>query len=190
LTLVGATPLAAWFLLGQLRERNGADYIFRVPEMNRSLEVVLGIVVLAVAGGAAGVLWRDRDWLIRGGWWRVYVRLLVAGVAVAAGARIVTAASGGANIGGGFILFFGPVPVLYLLERAVQEATHLRSPETPPGWRPSAFEWLVTGGGGIALKAIAVLCTAFLAVVLVPTPALIAVGVVVASAWLIRCIGD
>ncbi len=142
LAVVGAAPLAVWFLVGQLREGNGGDYIFRVPDMNRTAEVALGLFAAAVVASAAARLVGERDWLIHAGWWRVYVRLLAAGILLALGARVVTAASVGANIGGGFVLYFGPLPVLYLLERARYEARLLRSPDGAVGWTPSAFEWL------------------------------------------------
>ena len=110
--------------------------------MNRTVELGLGLVAAAVAVSAAVRLVGERDWLVPAGWWRVYLRLLLAGLALAMGARVVTAASSGANIGGGLVLYLGPLPVLYLIERARYEARRLRSPDGAVGWTPSAFEWL------------------------------------------------
>lgn len=187
LTVVGAASLAAWFLIGQLSEGSGSDYIFRIPTTNRTVEIVVGLTALSAAVWAGIRLSEQgRDWLIGGGWWRVYARLLAAGLLTAIGLRLVTAASSGANIGGGMVMFLGPLPVLYLLTRARDEATLLGSPDAPPGWRPSAVEWLAMGGGGVALKTFTLLCAGFLAVVLVPTPALIAIGAGAAVAWLVR----
>ncbi len=142
LALVGAAPFAVWFLVGQIREWNGIDYIFRVTQLSRTVELALGSVSLGVVAIAAVAMWHTRDRL-SGGWWRVYVRLLVSGVLLALGARVVTAASVGANIGGGFILLAGLPLVLYLLRGALLERRRLRSPDGAVGWTPSAIEWLV-----------------------------------------------
>ena len=183
-TVVGAASLAAWFLLGQLSENSGSDYIFRIPATNRTVEIIAGLTALSAAVWAGFRLSQHgRDWLIGDGWWRVYARLLAAGLLTAIGLRLVTAASNGANIGGGMVTLFGPLAVLYLLARARGEATLLGSPDEPPGWRPSAVEWLATGGGGVGLKTFALLCAGFLMVVLVPGPALIAIGAGAAVAW-------
>ncbi len=185
-TLVGAAPLATWLLIGQLREGNGVDFIFRMPEMNRTLEVSAGLGALSLAAGVGSWLSQHgRDWLSDEGWWRVYGRLLAAGLMVAVGARIVTAASMGANIGGGFALMFGPLPVFYLLLRARDEAVLLTSPSSPPGWRPPAVEWLLAGGSGVALTTVALMCAGFLAIVLIPTPALAVIGAVAMLVWLV-----
>ena len=123
-----ATPLAVWFLIGQLAEGSGSDHIFRVPGLAREVEAVVGLAALSIVCGGLLSLWLgDRSWLIGEGWWQVYGRLLLAGVLVAVGGRIVTAASSGANIGGGAIFMVGPLPVLYLLEGARVEARRLRA---------------------------------------------------------------
>jgi hypothetical protein len=127
IVLVVAVPAAVWLLIGKLAEGSGTDYIYRVPNLNRHAEVAVGLVVSGVACGVGAILHRNaRSWL-RDGWWRVYGRVLIAGVAVAVGGRIVTAGSTGANIGGGGILMLGPLPVLYLLEGARVEARRLRT---------------------------------------------------------------
>ena len=180
LTLVGAASLAVWFLIGQLREGNGADYILRVPELDRRIELALGLLSLSVAVVAADRVLGDRDWLVARGWWRVYSRLLAAGVMVAVGGRVVTAASGGANIGGGFIMMFGPLPVIYLLAQACQEAIALRSSEM----RHGGPDWAVAGGEVIVLKTLALICAGYLALVLVPTPGLIVLGAIGTLGWL------
>jgi hypothetical protein len=116
-SLVGAATASVWFLIGQLAEQGGTDYLLRIPQLNRAVEVLLGLGAAAVVGVSARVVLHRRDLLVRGGWWRVYGRLLLAGVLVASGGRIVTAAGTGANIGAGAVLLLGLFPLMYLLER-------------------------------------------------------------------------
>ena len=143
--IVIAGPVAVWLLIGYLSEGGGTDHILEVPQLSRPAEIVAGIVAaLVVVAAVAALVRQDRAWLIAGGWWRVYGRLLAAGVLVAVGGRIVTAGSAGANIGGGAILLLGPVPLLYLLARAHEEAVKIRT-GGQAGWMPSAAEWLVAG---------------------------------------------
>ncbi|MDJ0952684.1 MAG: hypothetical protein QNJ81_03290 [Acidimicrobiia bacterium] len=143
LALVGAAPLAVWFLVRQLREENGVDYIIQVPRSSPAAELALGSVSLGVAIAAGVGVWHRRERLVSGGWWRVYGRLLLGGVSLALGARVVTAASVGANIGGGFVLMTGPALVLYLLRGAWLEWRWLRNRDGAGGWTPSAIEWLM-----------------------------------------------
>ena len=131
--------VATWFLIGYLSEEGGTDHIVEIPQLGRPVEIFLGAAAALIALRAG---WRffgpSRSWLIDEGWWRVYVRLLGCGVFLAAGARIVTAGSSGANIGGGMLLLVGPLLLLYLWGRAREEAIRVRS-AAPPGWTPSAF---------------------------------------------------
>jgi hypothetical protein len=130
--VVVTTSSAVWLLLGDLSEDDGYLRIFEVPQLSRPVEAVLGLAIGAAAGLAAARLWqRGRGWLIDDGYWRVYVRLLAAGMIVAAGGRIVTSATVGANIGGGGIMMIGPFVVLYLLERARQEGRKLARRSAP-----------------------------------------------------------
>jgi len=153
LALTVAAPVAVWFLIGQLREGNGADYIFRIPEMNRSLEVGLGLVALAAAMGGAVRLHRDGR-LRRGGRWRVYLQSLSGGVLFAVGLRIVTAASAGANIGGGMAMFFGPPIALYLCNGARINARQIRETGSCDALDPPEIALIAAGLAGAVLMAL------------------------------------
>lgn len=152
---VVASTLAVWFLVGQLAEEGGTDYIFRIPRLNRTIEIVLGFIAVATAITSAAVAGRRRDLLIEAGWWRVYGRLLLIGLVVASGLRIVTAASGGANIGGGMILYLYPIPLLYFVEHALREARALRGAGYPDPCSFWSLDWLALGSLLIATALIA-----------------------------------
>jgi hypothetical protein len=136
-SLVGAATASVWLLIGQLVEQGGADYILRIPQLNRVVEVLLGLAAAAVAGMSARAVLRQRDLLITVGWWRVYGRLLLVGVLVASGGRIVTAAGTGANIGGGAVLLLGPFPLLYLVERTRLELRSITCERSAGSWIPA-----------------------------------------------------
>ena len=183
--VVVAVAVATWFLVGYLSEGGGTDHIFEVPQLDRPVEIAVGIGVAAVAVTAGwGFLGRNRSWVIDDGWWRVYGRLLLAGVLFAVGGRLVTAGSVGANIGGGIIMMLGPVLLLYLVGRAREESVRLRH-AAAPGWMPSGFEWLWRDGGGIGLRVAVGMIAGFMAMVLIPWPALAALASCGALAWLV-----
>ena len=115
---VGAATLAAWFLIGYLSEGGGVDHMVKIPQLHRGLEIGLGVMLAGVAISMALQLRRDYASWLSTGWAGVYGRLAVAGAAVAAGARIVSAGGSGANIGGGMVLMLGPWPLLFLLGTA------------------------------------------------------------------------
>ncbi|MGH3738376.1 MAG: hypothetical protein ACRDT6_22635 [Micromonosporaceae bacterium] len=106
--LLLAVPVATWWLVGDLSEvpeSADPDYLVR-PWQLGALEPVLGALGLTVVllTGA---------WLVRRAhrfdqrWWLVWCALLLAGLVVGFGWRVVTAASIGANIGAGLVLLFG-----------------------------------------------------------------------------------
>ncbi len=174
--VVVAVAVATWFLIGYLSEEGGTDHIVEIPQLGRPVEIFLGAAAALIALRAG---WRffgpSRSWLIDEGWWRVYVRLLGCGVFLAAGARIVTAGSSGANIGGGMLLLVGPLLLLYLWGRAREEAIRVRS-AAPPGWTPSAVEWLWRGGGGTGPQVAVAVVVGFVVIMLIPWQALVAVA--------------
>jgi hypothetical protein len=146
-TAVGAAAVSTWLVVGRLAERGGTDYILRVPQMYRPAEVVLGAAAASVVIGAAAYCWRNhRDSLVGEGWWRVYGRLLGVCVIGALGVRIVTAASVGANIGGGMILLGYPIPLLYVVGHAVAELRALRGDGVWVLQRFRSFDWWLLGG--------------------------------------------
>ena len=136
--VVLASTIAVWMLIGQLSEDPSSDYIIQLPQLRRWVELLLGVVAISTAGAAIAELWgRHRRWLVDCRWWAVYGRLLAAGLLIAGGGRIVTAGTSGANIGGALFLYFGPLPVIYLLGRARMESVWIRHGN--PGGLPRAF---------------------------------------------------
>lgn len=143
--VVVASTIAVWMLVGQLSEEPSSDYIIRVPQLSRWMQLLLGVAAISTAGAAVAELWsRHRPWLVESRWWPVYGRLLAAGLLAAGGGRMITAGTNGANIGGALFLYFGPLLVIYLLGRARMESVWIRHGN--PGWFPTAFEWVVLGG--------------------------------------------
>lgn len=142
---VVATTLAVWFLIGPLGEEGGTDYIVRIPQLRRPAEIVLGLIAAGVAVWSAVTVWPKRDLLTRAGWSKVYGRLLIVGVAVAVGGRIVTAGATGANIGGGGLLLIGPFPLFYLLERTRFALRDLTNQGNSERWTPSHLGSLLVG---------------------------------------------
>ena len=120
--VVLATPLAVWWIVGDISEVTGpyADYLFEPPSISRAIETSLGVgAVLAVAASAATLMWAHR----RQGFSRrrvlSVVCLLLVGVIAGYGYRVLTAGVSGANIGGGLVLLFGPVMIIGLVIAAI-----------------------------------------------------------------------
>ncbi|MCX5558710.1 hypothetical protein [Streptomyces sp. NBC_00038] len=131
--LVAAVPVAAWGLLGQ---QNAAelpasqlDYAFQPLGLPDGLDTVLGAVALVLAGVGATLLVRaSRSGGMDKRWWGVLAPLVMAGLLVGMGWRVLTAGVIGANIGAGLVIFFGgPVVaglLLWALGRGVWLANH------------------------------------------------------------------
>jgi hypothetical protein len=127
--VVLATPVATWWLVGDLSEGPGAsgrpppDYMFRPPRLSDTVETVLGVSAVLVAVSAlvalAGATWQGAVELRR---WRVLAPLMVAGIYCGFAWRVMTAAVHGANIGGGMLLMFGVVFVPAMVAIAVGQA--------------------------------------------------------------------
>jgi hypothetical protein len=149
--LVLATPLATWWLVGDLSEgpavsgQRPPDYMVRPPQLDEALEAVLGggatLVAIAALVTLAVATWQGGLEPHR---WRVIAPPLVAGVYCGYAGRVMTAAVHGANIGGGMMLLFGMVLVPAMLATAItqahrQHALPRRSlypgqPASPPPW--------------------------------------------------------
>jgi hypothetical protein len=142
---VGGSALAVWFLVGPLAEQGGTDYILRIPKLNRTVELALGLVAAGIALVSVAMVWRRRDLLVRAGWWRVYGRCSLAGIVIALSARIVSAASAGANVGGGIVMFGYPLPLAYSLEHAVREARAIRGGGYADPWGLWWLDWPLLG---------------------------------------------
>jgi hypothetical protein len=112
-----AAAVATWWLVGDLSTPGSdVDYAFGPLTVDPTLERALGVGSIAVLVVALGLLAsaRWRGFLAR--WWSVLVPLVLVGVIVGAGLRVMTAGVIGANIGAGLVaLFGGPVVVALLL---------------------------------------------------------------------------
>ncbi|MFD9330760.1 hypothetical protein [Streptomyces sp. NPDC060065] len=144
--LVAAVPVAAWGLLGQQNSgelpASQLDYAFQPLGVPDGLDTVLGVVALVLAGAGATLLVRaSRSGRMDKRWWGVLVPLVMAGLLVGVGWRVLTAGVIGANIGAGLVIIFGgPVVtglLLWALGRGVWLANHR------PGHRPGG-----DNGGG------------------------------------------
>ncbi|MGW3283524.1 hypothetical protein ACWDR3_02625 [Streptomyces sp. NPDC001002] len=119
--LIAGVPVATWGLMGQ-QDVDGftaseLDHAYRPPAVSDGAAALIGVLALALVVAAGALLVRavnrgelDRRW--RG----VLAPLVVAGVIVGAGLRVLTAGVIGANIGAGLtILFGGPVVAALVL---------------------------------------------------------------------------
>ena len=121
--LVTATPVATWWVVGDLSSKgfDDLDYMVRPPDIPPLVATLAGVVALAVVLASATILGvalhRHR---IRRVWSATVVPLCVAGVILGAGGRILTAGGIGANIGGGLFMFLGlPLAGLLMLAAAL-----------------------------------------------------------------------
>ncbi|MEV7346108.1 hypothetical protein [Streptomyces sp. NPDC093544] len=131
--LVAGVPVAAWGLMGQQNSAelpaSQLDYAFQPLGIPEGLDTVLGVTALLVAGVGATLLVRaSRSGGLDKHWWGVLAPLIMAGLLVGMGWRVMTAGVIGANIGAGLVVFFGgPVVaglLLWALGRGVWLATH------------------------------------------------------------------
>jgi hypothetical protein len=125
--LVIATPVATWWLVGdQSSAGTGLDYAVRPIELDPAVERMVGIgSVLAVVVSALVLARASRRRQLDQRWWSVLVPLLLAGLIVGAGWRVLTAGVIGANIGAGLVILFGGPAVAALLLWAVFRSVHL-----------------------------------------------------------------
>jgi hypothetical protein len=127
--LVLATPVATWWLVG---DRSGTsagtelDYAVRPVEADPATQRLVGVVsVLVFVGTALLLVWASRRRLFDPRWWSAIVPMLVAGVIVGAGWRVVTAGAVGANIGAGLVVLFGAPVVAALVLWTVLRSLYL-----------------------------------------------------------------
>lgn len=114
--LVAAGPVATWWLTGDLSEPGGYQRIVAPPELSERAALSTAVVSVAVLVASTTVVvaaWRDGQLDRRDG--RAALPVLAAGVLAAVGARVLTAETVGANIGGGMVLLAGPFVLLPLL---------------------------------------------------------------------------
>ena len=115
--IVVLSPAVTWWLVGDLSERGvSLDYLLRPPDLTRLQQQLIGgtAAVLCVAAIVVVVLGVRRG-LVERGELAIAVPLLLAGVFCGFAERVITAGVGGANIGGGIMLLFGPIFLLAML---------------------------------------------------------------------------
>jgi hypothetical protein len=127
--VVAATPVATWWLVGDLSEEPGisgqppTDHMIPPPQLGETVETFLGVSAVLAAALALVALavaaWRGAVAPRR---WRVVAPLVLAGVYCGFAWRVMTAAVHGANIGGGMMLMFGVVFVPAMAAIAVGQA--------------------------------------------------------------------
>jgi hypothetical protein len=138
--LVATVPVAIWGLWGQQNAPgvppSELDYAYRPWDLPPGLDTALGwgALILTLATTAALVLDTVRQQL-DARWWSVLAPLVVAGLAVGSGQRVLTAGGIGANIGAGIaLLLVAPATAALILGaagRAVWVFAHPR--HRPPG---------------------------------------------------------
>jgi len=124
LVVVIATPVAAWWLIGDQSEtpipgRDQLDYISHPPEISGWIVTLCGATALgAVVMGSGWLLIAARQGALDERWIMPVVLLALAGVVIAGTARLLTAGSHGANIGGGVAMLVCPPVVIALVGTA------------------------------------------------------------------------
>ena len=136
LLFVSALTCATWGLVGAAMDAyedpDAYLYIARAPKWLDELGSSFGIMCSVVTAGTLVWLlaeYRQQRW--RTEWWSICVLFSLLGIGAAAGARAVTAATDGANIGGGIVLVFA-APVGLIIFVALLFATWAKL-LSPPG---------------------------------------------------------
>lgn len=125
LALVLATPVATWFLVGDLSatQFEDLDYLWRAPALPGAVELVLGVLAVMIALASATVLgFALRRGQVRRQWAATVVPLCVAGALLGYAGRVVSAGGIGANIGGALTIFLAGPLVLALAVAAASNA--------------------------------------------------------------------
>ena len=124
-----AVLVATWWLIGPLDEPDGWLYIIRPPDFPGHLELAVGVVAVVVIGSASlWAIFEHRSGRLPPGWSTVAALLAFAGFMTAGILRVVTAATYGANIGGGLLILFGsPFVGLSLVAAIFMSVRLLRS---------------------------------------------------------------
>lgn len=118
-----AVPVAVWWAVGDLSEKgaDARDRMFRPFELPAAGEHLAGAAALVAVVTATVVLtmawYRDQ---LPPAWVARIVPLCLAGAILGGGWRVLTAASVGANIGGGLVLVIGlPLAALLVIAAAM-----------------------------------------------------------------------
>ena len=127
--LVLATPVAAWFLVGDLSatQFDDLDYLWRAPALPAAVELVLGVLAALIAVASATVLSvAFHRGQVRRQWSATVVPLCAAGALLGYAGRVVSAGGIGANIGGALMIFFAGPLIVALVAAAAWNALHER----------------------------------------------------------------
>lgn len=130
-----AAPIAAWWLIGDLSEpargTRDLDYVVRAPQVAPWAITTAGAVAVGAMAVAIVILAHAvRTGRLQRGWLGVVALLMVEGALIAGIARMLTAGSVGANIGGGLALIFGVPVVACLAICALAAVNHMRDAPT------------------------------------------------------------
>lgn len=112
--IVLAVPVVTWWLVGDqsTTSRDNADYVLRPPfrfSSRVTRAVGAGALVVTVAAGAVLIV-ASASHSFDLKWWTVVGPLLLLGILLGLGWRVLTAGVIGANIGAGLFMFLaGPV---------------------------------------------------------------------------------
>jgi hypothetical protein len=112
--VVLAVPVVTWWLVGDqsTTSPDNADYVLRPPfRLSNRARRALGIGALVVTlAAAASLIGASASHSFDPSWWSVVGPLLLLGILLGLGWRVITAGVIGANIGAGlFVFFIGPV---------------------------------------------------------------------------------
>ncbi|RLK25787.1 hypothetical protein DER29_3798 [Micromonospora sp. M71_S20] len=142
LVLVLGTPVASWWLIGDLTNDEARrlaaegvelDYAIRPVSLGPAGDRIVG--VLACVGVVVALAWLLRATARRRldpRWWWVLVPLVGAGVLVGLAWRVLTAGGIGANIGAGLMVVAGGPALTVLLIVAAVAAMRMRRPRRGP----------------------------------------------------------
>jgi hypothetical protein len=123
--LVLATPVATWFLVGDLSATrfDDLDYLWRAPDLPAAMDLVVGVLAALVVVASATVLAVAlRRGQVRRQWSATVVLLCAAGAVLGYAGRVVSAGVIGANIGGGMMIVLAGPLVLALVVAAAWNA--------------------------------------------------------------------
>jgi hypothetical protein len=128
-----ATFIASWWLIGDQSEAAigpyQLDYIVQAPDVPDAAVAGVGVVclVVTIAIALTLIVRHTRSGARRE--LRIVAALAAAGFVLAGIARVETAGSHGANIGGGLAVFFGGPIVVFLFAYALREFRKTNPPK-------------------------------------------------------------
>lgn len=118
-----ASAVSVWWLVGDLSEVDDptADFMIRPPDLSSAEEGWIGGCALVLLAATLVALYsvHRTSGLSRSQRWALLFVVLAGGI-IGVGYRVMTAATIGANIGGGLLLTVGVPVVAFLLVRAGQ----------------------------------------------------------------------